>query len=100
MAVFPTMDIVVPQLSPHVKTGGSFISSLDVQALLAVFFRLPAHPVSVSALLPSTMLNPVGELCKNLQPGLRALHAYIAILEMHGQFATGMLSHTDMAESA
>jgi len=67
MAMFPIMNGVVPQLSFHVKASGSFISFLDVLTLLAVF-RLSAHPISVPVLLPSTMLNSVGELRKNLQP--------------------------------
>jgi len=40
------------------------------------------------------------ESLANEPPGSRAMHVYTGISVMHGLFATGTLSHTDMAESA
>jgi len=66
VAVFSTMDVVLPQLFIHVKAGGSPIPSLDVQASLAVLLWPVAHLVGVLVLLPSTMFYSIGELSTNL----------------------------------
>jgi len=60
------VDDAVSQLCLDVKVSGASITLLDVQALLAVFYRPATYAVGVSMFLTSTALYPVGELTKIL----------------------------------
>jgi len=68
MPTFLIMNIVISQLLLYVKAGGSSISSLDMQTLLAFPLQPSTHPTGVLMLLSNMMLNLIGELSKNLRP--------------------------------
>jgi len=89
MAMLPPIDGALPLLCLHIKAGGSPVSLLNVQALLAVLHRPIAYADGILVLPTSMVLYPVGaqqESLANELPGSKALHVRVAISMMYGLF--------------